>query len=50
MPSCADTNAPSSPPWEESESFRETMLIFIEMLASYCASCGSDLGSKLDLR
>jgi hypothetical protein len=38
------------PPWEESDSFRETMLQLLEMVASYCTSCGSDLGSKLDLR
>ena len=37
------------PPWDESDSFRETTLMILEMVASYCASCGSDLGSELDL-
>jgi hypothetical protein len=41
---------PTLPPWEESDSFRETTLQLLEMVASYCTSCGSDLGSKLDLR
>jgi hypothetical protein len=36
--------------WNESDSFRETTLQNFEMVASYCTSCGSDLGSKLDLR
>jgi hypothetical protein len=39
-----------SPPWIEGDTFRETTLQLIEMVASYCASCGSDLGSRLDLR
>jgi hypothetical protein len=36
------------PPWIESDSVRETLLHLFEMVASYCASCGSDLGSKLE--
>jgi hypothetical protein len=40
----------TSPPWNESAAFRETMLIFIEMVVSYCASWSSDLGSALELR
>jgi hypothetical protein len=38
------------PPWIEADSIRETTLMLLEMVASYCTSCGSDLGSKLDLR
>jgi hypothetical protein len=39
-----------APPWIEDDSIRETMLQLLEMVASYCTSCGSDLGAKLDLR
>jgi hypothetical protein len=47
MPSYANA---TPPPWTEADSVRETTLQLLEMAASYCTSCGSDLGSKLDLR
>jgi len=47
MPSCP---YPTPPSWVEADSIRETLLLLLEMVASYCTSCGSDSGSKLDLR
>ena len=41
---------PTPPSWVEADSIRETTLYLFEMVASYCTSCGSDSGSKLDLR
>jgi hypothetical protein len=41
---------PTPPSWVEADSIRETTLMLLEMVASYCTSCGSDSGSKLDLR
>jgi hypothetical protein len=48
MPDRPESTSP--PPWNESDSFRETTLLWIETVASYCTSWSSDLGSELDLR
>jgi len=50
MPGSPQSISPSPPPWNEADSIRETTLLVVEMAASYCTSCGGELGSELDLR